>query len=684
VLSASDTNTPTTRSQRRRDIQGIRGVAVALVVLYHSGLPVPGGFIGVDVFFVVSGYVITLMLMRELKATGSIAFGRFYRRRARRLLPALALMLTVIGLLSVAILGPLGQQQQALDTGISASLFVANLQLISAPGGYFAGAAEANPFLHTWSLSVEEQFYLFLPVVLAIVWQVANRRRRPSALGMAGTVVSGLVIASFLLSYSWSTPTGVDHVVEQSRAFFSSVSRIWEFGIGVLLALAAHRLLVLSPKVSSALGAAGFGLITFGAFSIDGTTAFPSLAAVLPVLGTAMLLAAGTNAAPIWTTRALCASPAVWVGDISYSWYLWHWPFIVFARTLWPASPVALPIAAAMSLVPAVLAYHHVEQPIRLGERIPKLGGLRTAVTAIVIPLFALTLLALSGQAVRDLPEVAELSHTTRYHIDAASGCASAQVDIGMDCVRSTSDFRGSVYLLGDSNAGQFTEPLAAAAAAGGFDFAIAVRSGCPPIEVASLHHGYPEPQCVGFPRDAVEAIRRDRPDIVILAAASDIYIGRERWELIDGETHAVVSDPDGKALVWRKGLEALLDELEQIGTEVRVVNPVPHFFAVPYTVNFGECAAFRLVSDPTTCGAQAPRDVLNAQRHQAVQAELAAVATVPSASSVDFFDFLCPSSSCSMYADGRWLYRDGTHLSVDGSLELTESFSALLAAASG
>lgn len=682
-MNGSTTNPSPQNSQRRRDIQGLRGVAVALVVLYHSGLPLPGGFIGVDVFFVVSGFVITLMLLRELKASGTIDLARFYRRRARRLLPALALMIIVIAILSIAILGPLGQQQDALETGVGASLFVANFQLIAAPGGYFDGPADINPFLHTWSLSVEEQFYLFLPVVLSILWGLALRRKnRRGDHVVVGSVLAAIVAASFLFSYALTYAGGANQAASRTEAFYSSIPRVWEFGVGVLLALAAHRLARLSRTTSQTLGIAGILLVVGSAFAITDFTAFPGIAAVFPVVGTGMLLAAGANAAPVSTTRTLSSAPAVWVGDLSYSWYLWHWPMIVFARTLWPNLPAAAPLAAVVSLAPAILAYHYIEQPIRLGVRFPNANGLKTGATAIAGSLAALAILGISAQAIRDLPEVAELSYITRHHIDATSGCAATGIAIGEDCVRLADEARGSVYLLGDSNAGHFTEPMAEAAAQANFDFAIAIRSGCPPIEVGSLHSGFPKEHCSGFPRDAMDAILRDKPDVVVLAAASDIYIDRDLWQLIDPETNAVISDPAAKAELWERGLTSVLDELNGAGIEVRLINPIPHFYATPETVLLDDCPAIRLLTNAATCGAHAPRDQLVEQRSRAFQAELAATTTVPSATTIDFFDQLCPDERCAMYIDDRWLYRDGTHLSIDGSLELTDDFYELLTAA--
>ncbi|WP_219107820.1 acyltransferase, partial [Austwickia sp. TVS 96-490-7B] len=198
-LSEMPVQAPTLRavtSQRRPDIQGLRAIAVGLVIVYHAGLPVPGGFVGVDVFFVISGFVITAMLIREIETQGRVRFARFYLRRFRRLTPALALMLSVTLVMSAVALGPFGAQAVAAQTALGAVLLVANGVIAVTTGGYFDAPAESNPLLHTWSLSVEEQFYLFFPAVLSLAWvgwhATRGRGRRHGGRSRAVLVVAGV------------------------------------------------------------------------------------------------------------------------------------------------------------------------------------------------------------------------------------------------------------------------------------------------------------------------------------------------------------------------------------------------------------------------------------------------------------------------------------------------------------
>ena len=239
---------------RRRDIQGLRALAVLTVVAFHAGLPLPGGFVGVDVFFVISGFVITGMLRREWETTGRIRFGAFYIRRFKRLTPALALVVGVTAVMSSLILSPSGPQQEAAETAIGAMLLVANWVIAGATGGYFDAPAEANPLLHTWTLAVEEQFYLVFPAVLAAGWMLAARNDRFKQ--VCFVVVGLIAFASFVLA-------DVGHVLANSSwllGFYSPATRAWEFALGALLALAATRVTIRSRNLALGLGLLGAGM----------------------------------------------------------------------------------------------------------------------------------------------------------------------------------------------------------------------------------------------------------------------------------------------------------------------------------------------------------------------------------------------------------------------------------------
>ncbi len=357
----SSTPDPPAPADYRPDIQGLRGIAVLLVVVFHTTATLPGGFVGVDVFFVISGFVIAGVLTRELDATGRISFPQFYSRRARRLLPALAAMSTLTLLMSVAILSPDGTQQAAAKTGAAASLSIANLQLYLGGDQYFATSADLNPFLHTWSLSVEEQFYLVLPALVAGVGWIAARRRfgRPDVVLGAAVFVGSA--ASLALSIALTA--GLGPMQDPTKfSFYSPLTRAWEFGVGVLIALLGTRFRA-GPRWGVAMAAGGaVGLAAAAVFFGEGTP-FPGYWAALPVFSTSLLILGGQFSSRVG--RVVGWRPLVSVGDLAYSWYLWHWPLIVFARFTWPRSAGVLVAAAVLALVPAMLSFAWVEQPLR-------------------------------------------------------------------------------------------------------------------------------------------------------------------------------------------------------------------------------------------------------------------------------------------------------------------------------
>ena len=385
---------------RRRDIQGMRAVAVLLVVLFHAGLPLPGGFVGVDVFFVISGFVITAMLMREWSRHGRIRFAHFYLRRFLRLTPALALVVTVVALASVLLQNPFGAQQTTARTGLGAMLLSANYVIGHAAGDYFADAAATNPLLHTWSLSVEEQFYLLFPALLALGWLLAARGRRRAP----GTIVVAIAVGSFALSVAWSFGSAAAEALTtffggpESFAFYSSLTRAWEFAAGAVLALGLARIPLPRPSTARVTGLAGAGLLVASAVLITDAQPFPGLVALVPVTGTVLLILAGTHHTTV-VSSVLSTRPMVYVGDISYSWYLWHWPLIVFTALLFPNRPLLLVAAAAVSVLPAVASYRWLEQPLRRyrPRTRPRAGALIAATLA--VPLAACLVLLAGANA---------------------------------------------------------------------------------------------------------------------------------------------------------------------------------------------------------------------------------------------------------------------------------------------
>ena len=340
----------------RPEVDGLRAVAVIPVVLFHLGATwIPGGFVGVDVFFVISGFLISSIILKE-QAAGKFTFIGFWMRRVRRILPAMLTMLIVTSVVGYFVL--FGPSWKSLGSQvISAIAIYANFEMWQLSGNYWGPAAESAPLLHTWSLSVEEQFYLFYPLILLTLLKFFPRRVFPILL--AGT------LASFALGVY-----ATEH--HPNAAFYFLPTRAWELAAGCLLAV-FERERGPAPKgnTSRTLAFAGLGLITAGYVFIDGSEGFPGYWALLPVVGTVLVIRFARDESCL-TGRFLSLPPVVFIGKCSYSLYLWHWPVIVLAAALKLKYPgvVPLPAVVGVMLLATLLSYYFVERPTRKMKRV--------------------------------------------------------------------------------------------------------------------------------------------------------------------------------------------------------------------------------------------------------------------------------------------------------------------------
>jgi len=664
------------RPHRRADIQGLRAVAVLLVVLYHAGIGPPGGFVGVDLFFVVSGFVITGLLYRELQARNRLSLGDFYLARARRLLPAFALVSLVTVALGALLLSPIGPGQQTLGLSVAAAAgFVANAYFFSAVGGYFQPTAASDAFLHTWTLSVEEQFYLVFPLLLLVGWRLSRRLR--SRRWLAGLLLVSFVLSLALelwLTFGQFTNVPVLRTIVAANpadlaqaAFYLPATRAWEFLAGALTALAVSRW---SPRywLASLLGVCGVAALVVAVSFIQSTQPFPGLLAAVPVAAAvSFLLAGSTQESPSRVTRLLSAQPAVLLGDLSYSWYLWHWPAIVFAQAVAPGVTWITVTAALGSLGPAALSYRLVERPI---HRRQILGSRRaTAVMGVVCVALASIAggaLVLASRHSWDRPSLAALQATIGpEHLDQISGCDQATPlgsPLRPPCTWTVGHPRGTILLIGDSNAGQLTEPVLAATRHLGYDMQVASYGGCPLL----VRPRYFNASCQQFVEGTIAAIKaRTTPYAAIVL--SNASVGYVNGPLIG--QFATDAPATATGTLRQRAIAGWVDDvgrtLRAIGhrSPVLVMGAIPQFPALP------TCIMPSLLRGPTaSCGELTPAEATLWRSHL-ITAERPVVASL-GARYLNTGRLLCrPNGSCSAFIHGTLVYRDAAHLSVSGSM---------------
>jgi peptidoglycan/LPS O-acetylase OafA/YrhL len=357
VRTAVVGTTPDKKMGFRPDIEGLRGIAVLLVLVNHVTSWVTGGYVGVDVFFVISGFLITLLLIRELKQTGRIAFKQFYARRVRRILPA-ATAVIIATMCGSWLWGPSTQHHSVSIDGMLSAVSGINYRLATSGTDYFANTTP-SPFQHYWSLAVEEQFYLFWPLLLVAAWGIGKWFGKAwLTLAVALTVITA---GSLWLSVTVTQSS-------QPWAYFSLPTRAWELAVGGIVALASTALSHgLRARIAAPMTWIGLGLIGVAAWYFNDSTSFPGYMAIVPVYGAALVIAGGCAAPRFGAQAVLGLMPLRFVGKISYSLYLWHWPVVVLAPSFLGRELTGLDRAAvvALSFVLAIVSYYAVEEPFR-------------------------------------------------------------------------------------------------------------------------------------------------------------------------------------------------------------------------------------------------------------------------------------------------------------------------------
>ncbi len=641
----------------RTDIQGLRAIAVLVVLLFHLWpAAAPGGYVGVDVFFVISGYLMTGLLVREVERTGGVSLAGFYARRIRRLLPAASAILIAVGVASLFLM-PLVRW---LDTGreIAASaLYVENWWLAAESIDYLASDQVASPVQHFWSLSVEEQFYIVWPLVILLMvglrrlaaWQL----RRLLAVGLAA-----LTLASLFYSI---------HATREAPApaYFHSITRFWELGLGGLLLLAPR-----APP-SRLLVWLGLAAIAASALLYSTDTAFPGYAALLPTLGTAAVMLAARPGGP------LAVRPLQYLGGISYSLYLWHWPLIVFWRLRYgePEAGAALLIAAA-SIGLAHLSKRYVEDPVRRATALQRRvwrsyavgAGAVLACTAVAVAMVLRIELALEvtpGMPVADYPGAAALvpggevgprpirptplkAATERGvahgpHTGVGGCIQDAPGTEVLTCEYGAPGAAVTVALVGDSHAEHWIPAFQELVRRRGWHVVAYMKDACLLADVTVYHRGFGRAygECDTWRREVERILFATRPDLVVISQA-------QRHRLADG------TQPRESVLPLAAAVRTTWHRLSAGGLPLAVIAHTPI-----QSRDILECMS--------AAQDQSDIDACSAARDQALfrGAVTIAMRDNPDVALIDLTDQFCPGRLCLAAIGNVLVYRDNNHLTA-------------------
>ncbi|MBI9114872.1 acyltransferase family protein [Sanguibacter suaedae] len=668
---------PAGREHFRTDVEGLRALAVLAVVAFHASVPgFSGGFVGVDVFFVISGFLITGLLLREAQGTGRINFAQFYARRARRIIPPAALVLVVVALVSFAVeplLGVYNTSRAVLASGV----FLANWHFIGIGTDYFGASVSESPVLHYWSLAVEEQFYLVWPLLVLVLFSVARRAPLMSSriilLGVGLTTA-----ASFLFSL---TTTSSDPTL----AYMSTLTRAWEFGIGGLVAAAAHWLSREARRDSSRrigflLGWAGVGAVVGSVVVLDESVPFPGTAALLPTLGTAAIIAGGILVANARGSvgAVLSVRPVRYVGRASFAWYLWHWPVLVLVeghtgQLGWQDRSVLM-LAA---LVLAVATLHLLEIPVGRWKQLARRAAPATALGMLGVTVTTSVALATGSSAVDRLssteasapvdasnfeqvfgPDTKDTSGPVSPNpLDAPtdepepSGCLlDKEVGPVLSCTLGTAGGT-PVVLFGDSHAHQWVPAFDKLAEDNGWEVFVYAKAGCPvhAIEPRDDDSRFSNPECVRWRAASIESIVRLRPELVVVSSL-----------------HTYLPDQEEVLEAW----ETSLDQLREADA------PIAYLRDTPKPVEDMPTCISAAFDDWTRCSF--PHDGVP---EPVIQESI--TGRQPGVTVVDLLPYFCDGSQCVAVRNGLLLYRDDSHLTATAARSLAPALAHELEAAS-
>ncbi len=650
----------------RPDIDGLRAIAVLAVLLYHvGGFGLSGGFGGVDVFFVISGYLITTIIQREIEA-GTFSLLNFYERRIRRIFPALVAVAVAATAVSAMLLLP----EDFKEYGKS----LLNLMAISSnyyflrKTGYFDAAAGEKPLLHTWSLAVEEQFYIVFPLLLLVLSRFGRR-----------AVILGLVVlaaGSFMTSIA-----ALDRA--PARAFFATPGRVWELLVGVLTALMGPAMIT-SRVQREAVAAVGLALIAYGYFFYSDATPFPGPAALVFCIGAALVIYAGTNGGETLTGRVLSSPLFAGIGLISYSVYLWHWPLIVFVRYRFPelfsgegAAIIGLRFTlVTASLVLGFLSWRFIERPFRAraGTSAQRYAyawflGLTAALIAVALPV-----IKLKGLPERWPREVGEMLKESERPEGVCKPIATAGPWPKEACRIGPESAAAGTLLWGDSHAQMLMDGFETARRQSNQTVIVAALIACPPLAGVTLTGRAREEQCRALGDNVLTALAESGVRTVVMAARWAYYAEGVGDDMGGGRPMQL--SPDGIAnnpAVFTALFEDTVRRVLALGREVVIIGPIPeHRFHVSSAM--ARNLVWQQAPPP-----ELPRAVFD-ERQRHVRPLLERLDALPGVRVLYPDRIFCGGATC-RYAQEKWpLYVDPNHLTLAGIKQMAPLINEIFA----
>jgi peptidoglycan/LPS O-acetylase OafA/YrhL len=632
----------------RPDIEGMRAVAILLVVLYHAGWRrAQSGFLGVDVFFVLSGFLITGLLLDEVAAKGRVSLTKFWARRARRLLPAAAVVTLAVLVLNAVFLDPFEQKTFA-ETARAFAVYGSNILFAIRSTDYFGGAAVRDPLLHTWSLSVEEQFYVFFAPAMLIMaaW---TRSRGPAVARWRFIVTTSLVTLVSLagcLLFVRRYPV---------IAFYALPARAWEFGLGALTVIAARKADRLGRGALEVLAVMGLAAVVGSAVLLrEGAGPPLGIRTLIPTIGAVALILAGAGAHRTLVARALSLSPVRLVGRLSYSWYLWHWPALVYLRALVPEPSLRLSGAVAvLALLPAGATYVLVESPIRFSVPLQRRGRqvVIAALLLAVITAGAATAAARYSDWVLGTPRYASILSARVKARTYSDGCQVGLLAVtSPECRYGPASNDTTVVLFGDSHAAQWFPAFDSVATMRGWSLVNLTKTGCPTVLIAvpnsKLGRRYTE--CDVWRQYAIDRVVALKPTLVVVT-------NERSYNVFVGSVELLTDSSSVARREWHDALVRTLTSLAPSGAKLVVLEDTPQPGRdVPRCLVKNIKATHRCTAD-----------VRRALNPESFAAERLAVAAVPRAAYVTLNPFICEGGKCPAVQNGIVRYQDESHLSV-------------------